>query len=198
MDSSSGLNRGSSVPLWIEKARGFLRGLPLIGPLADCRWSDHSETIKQVIITLLFGTAPFWLGALLFKALSSDEHLTIMGAFWSTVWDGELFMCATSLLAPIFWIALDDPKGVAKFPSRSIMMVVVVLIAVVASVFFAVGLSRTHLQQPFTFHVSVCTFWAAVAVLYLSTVYHTSRLSVPGAFRKQEESFKDEYRRHRG
>jgi hypothetical protein len=186
------------VPLWTEKAKGFLRGLPLIGPLAGCTRSDHAEAIKQVVITLLFGTAPFWLGALLFKALSSDEHITLMMAFWSTVWDGELFMCATSLLAPIFWIALDDPKGVAKFPSRSIMMVAVALIAVVASVFFAVGLSRTHLQQPFTFHVSVYTFWAAVAVLYLSTVYHTSRLNVPGAFRDDEEFFKNAYRRHRG
>lgn len=182
----------------MEKARGLLRGLPLIGPLADCNSSDHAETIKQVIITLLFGTAPFWLGALLFKALSSDGHLTLARAFFSTIWDGGLFMCATSLLGPIFWIALDDPKGVAKFPNRSVMMVAVTLVAVVASVFFAVGLSRTRLQQPFTFHVSVYTFWAAVAVLYLSTVYHTSRLNVPRAFRDEEESFKNAYRRHRG
>jgi hypothetical protein len=181
----------------IDPVRAFLRRVPLLGPLADCHWSDHAETLKQVVITLLFGTAPFWLGALLFKALSTNQDLTLSSAFWSTVWDGELFMCATSLLAPIFWIALDDPKGVAKFPSRSIMMVVVALITFVASVFFAVELSRTHLQQPYTFHVSVYTFCAAVAVLYLSTVYHTSRLNVPEAFREGEASFKDAYRRHR-
>jgi hypothetical protein len=185
------------VPLWMQKTRNFLRRFPLLGPLADCSWSDHAETIKQVAITLLFGTAPFWLGALLFKALSSDQNLTIMSAFWSTVWGGELFMCATSLLAPIFWIALDDPKGVAKFPSRSMMMVAVVLITFVASVFFAEELSHSHLQQPFTFHVSVYTFGAAVAVLYLSTVYHTNRVNVPRAFRDEEQSFQDAYKRHR-
>jgi len=106
-------------------------------------------------------------------------------------------MCATSLLAPIFWIALDDPTGVAKFPNRSVMMVVVVVITIVASVFFAEELSRSHLQQPYTFHVSVVTFWAAVLVLYLSTVYHTNRLNVPEAFRDQEASFRNAFRSHR-
>jgi len=101
------------------------------------------------------------------------------------------------LLAPIFWIALDDPTGVAKFPNRSVMMVVVVVITIVASVFFAEELSRSHLQQPYTFHVSVVTFWAAVLVLYLSTVYHTNRLNVPEAFRDQEASFRNAFRSHR-
>jgi len=77
------------------------------------------------------------------------------------------------------------------------MMVIVVIITFVASVFFAVELSKTHLQQPYTFHVSVITFWAAVAVLYLSTVYHTNRLNAPEAFRAEEASFTDAYRRHR-
>ena len=61
----------------IGRVRSVLRRIPLVGPLADCRWPDPGETFKQVAITVVFGTAPFWLGALLFKGLSDDQTLTL-------------------------------------------------------------------------------------------------------------------------
>jgi hypothetical protein len=174
------------------------RGIPLVGPLVDCTLEDHSETLKQVFITLLLSTAPFWFGALILFATSLHTGLTIKNAFWSTVWDGELFMCATSLLAPIFWMALEDPPGARKFPSRLSHMLIIVLVVALASVFFALGIANNHLKEPFTFHFSVAIFSISVALLYLSTAYHANRLlDAPAVFRQDEADFSAKYRRHR-
>ncbi len=179
------------------RVRAAIRLIPLIGPLANCRAADHIETFKQVFLTLLFATMPFWLGALVIKGMSEDHSLSISKAFWSTVWDGELFMCATSLLAPLFSIALEDPNGVRKFPGRYTHFVLAVVVILIASVFFALGVAKTRLQQPYTFHISVFTFWIAAIVFYLSTVYHTNRSNAPRAFRDHEEEFTNSYKRHR-
>lgn len=161
----------------------------------DCGFEDHVETVKQVVVTLLLATAPFSLGTLILCAILGD-NIDLKSAFWSTVWDGELFMCATSLLAPIFWIALEDPKGARKFPSRQALMILVMVIIAVSCMFFALGIAKSHLKQPFTFHISVWLFAASVIVLYLSTVYHTNRVS-DSALREQEQEFLEQYRRHR-
>ena len=174
----------------------LMRSVPLLGPLVDCGPEDHFETVKQVLVTLLLATAPFTLGAVILCALF-QPHITIRQAFWSTIWDGELFMSATSLLAPIFWIALEDPKGARKFPSRLPLFLIVAVVIAISCIFFALGLAKSHLEQPYTFHTSVVIFWASVAVLYLSTVYHTNRVNTSGALRVQEQEFLDEYRRHR-
>jgi hypothetical protein len=131
-------------------------------------------------------------------ATSIHTGLTIENAFWSTIWDGELFMCATSLLAPIFWMALEDPPGARTFPSRLSHMLIIVLVVALASVFFALGIANNHLKEPFTFHFSVAIFSISVALLYLSTAYHSSRLpNAPAVFREDEADFSAKYRRHR-
>lgn len=175
-----------------------LRRVPLVGPLVDCTFEDHSETIQQVCITLLLSTAPFTLGSLILYATNWHTCLTLPNAFWSTVWDGELFMCSTSLLAPIFWMALKDPAGAQSFPSKLSHMFAVGLIILPASAFFALGLANNRLKEPFTFHLSVWLFWASVVLLYLSTAFHSSRLpNAPEAFRVEEADFTASYRRHR-
>lgn len=175
-----------------------LRRVPLVGPLVDCTVEDHGETLPQVFITLLLSTAPFWLGAVILYATKWHTGLTFGNAFWSTVWDGELFMCSTSLLAPIFWMALKDPAGARSFPSKLSHIIAVLLIVIPASVFFALGLANNGLKEPFTFHLSVWLFWASVVLLYLSTAFHSSRLpDAPAAFRADEADFTANYRRHR-
>ena len=189
---------GSEHQTHLKGIRKRLRKTPLLGPLVECRLRDHGESSKQVFVTLLLSTAPFWLGALILFSTSTSKSITLPEAFWSTIWNGELFMCATSLLAPIFWIALEDPEGARPFPSRLANILLLVLIVALASVFFGLGLANNHLKQPFTFHLSIGIFVAAICLLYLSTVYHTNRLeSAPTAFREDEQAFAQAYRRHR-
>jgi hypothetical protein len=77
-------------------------------------------------------------------------------------------------------------------------MVIIVLVVAFASVFFGLGIANNHLKEPFTFHLSVGIFVVSIALLYLSTVYHSSRLpDAPAAFRDDEADFSAKYRRHR-
>ncbi len=195
-DSVRRQTAASNIPR-LEKFLSFARQVPLLGPLVECRASDHAETFKQVFVTLVLATTPFWLGALV---LFATDHLALpfSKAFFSTVWDGELFMTATGLLAPIFWITAEDPRGAAAFPSRLAHVLITVLLSAVASVFFALGIVNRRLREPFTFHLSIGIFFVASVLLYLSTVYHLRRLpdSVE-AYRTDEEDFAVAYERHR-
>lgn len=189
---------GVKIKAFGVKIKALLRKTPILGPLVDCRLKDHGETLRQIPVTLLLSTAPFWLGALVLYVTRASTTLTLRNAFWSTIWDGELFMCATSLLAPILVFTTDDPNGARKFPSRLSHLVLLFLIIALASVFYGLGLANNHLKEPFTFHLSVWVFWLAAGLLYLSTLYHVNRLpDAPAAFREDEENFTKSYRRHR-
>lgn len=181
-----------------KKWRDAIRPLPLVGPLADCRVRDHVETVREVSVTLVLATMPFWLGALVLYG-TEKSHLDFRAAFYSTIWEGGLFMTATGLLAPLFWITADDPQGARAFPSRLAHVLLTVVLSAVASVFFGLGIVNKELREPFTFHLSVVIFFAAASLLYLGTVYHLRRLpNSAEAFRESETDFVAAYERHRG
>jgi hypothetical protein len=93
-----------------------LRKFPLFGGLIDCGLKDHWEATSQILITLILSTTPIWLATLLLDAMTDGAGYPAMkSAFLSTIANGELFMYCTALLAPMFWIALDDPPGAGAF-----------------------------------------------------------------------------------
>lgn len=181
-----------------QHVRANFRNIPLIGPLADCSLRDHWETTVQMFLILLFSTAPLWLGSLVIFATSTEKHLRFTAAFMCTIDNGQLFMYCTALLAPVVWMALVDPPGARVFPSKLAHIVLVVVIDLISSVFFALIIAAKALVQPFTFRFSVELFAISMFLLYLGTVYHTSRLpDAAEEFKKQEKDFSDEYREHR-
>lgn len=176
-----------------------LRKVPLVGGLVDCGLSDHWDAISQIFITLTLSTTPIWLATLLLFAMADNAgYPTLKSAFHSTIADGELFMYCTALLAPMFWIALDDPPGAGAFPSKRSHMFLIGIIDLIAAGFFALGISGRHLNPQITLRLSTYLFYISLALLYLGTVYHINRMQ-NGAeiFRKEEETFSLRVRRHR-
>jgi len=173
------------------------RQIPLFGPLVDCNARDHAETIGQTLIVLLLSTAPLWLGGLVIYVSNPDNTLTLEAALRRTVVNGELFMYGTALLAPIFWVALVDPPGARVFPSRTIHIFLIVLIEIVASVFFGLTVAGNSLRQPFIFELSLASFVASLVLLYLGTLYHSNRLNAGEAFKQDEQGFAQAYEDHR-
>ena len=179
--------------------RKQFRRLPLLGPVVDCSMKDLVETIYQTFIVLLLSTAPLWLGGLVIFIVSTQDSLTLLAALKQTVDHGQLFMYCTSLLAPMFWVALVDPPGARIFPSKIAHMVLIAVIELIASVCFGLTVAGNHLRQPFTFHLSVFIFTASLILLYLGTAYHSSRLPSPAeAFKRGEDDFSEAYEAHRG
>ena len=184
-----------SNTMW-KNWQSHFRQIPLFGPLVDCNARDHAETLGQTLIILLLSTAPLWLGGMVIYGVSADNALTLGTAFERTVMHGELFMYGTAFLAPIFWVALVDPPGARVFPSRTIHMVLIVLIELVASVFFGLTVAGNPLRPPFIFKLSVAIFLVSLVLLYLGTLYHSNRLNAAEAFKQDEKEFSKAYEEH--
>jgi hypothetical protein len=181
--------------MWLNR----LRKLPLLGGLVDCDLGDHWEALCQTFVILVLSMAPVWLGALVIYDVGSPVGVS---AFWqalySTVAKGELFMYSTAVLAPICWIALVDPPRAKVFPNRVAHMLLVIVIDLIAAVFFGLGLAGQKLHEMFTFRLSFWMFVLSIMLLYLGTVYHISIFTDPaGEFSRQEGAFSDAVREHR-
>jgi hypothetical protein len=179
--------------------RDYVRAVPLFGGLIDCDGRDHWESLGQTFVILLLSTTPIWLATLVVFGTGTEMgSAAFQVALYSTITKGELFMYCTALLAPIFWIALVDPPGSRVFPSKVSHMVLIGIIDVIAAVFFGLTVAGKQLNESFTFKLSIWMFLSSVILLYLGTVYHTSRMpDATGEFRKQEEDFSAAYREHR-
>jgi hypothetical protein len=178
-----------------EAVLNKIREIPLLGPLADCDGSNHWESLGQTFITLLLSTTPIWLATIVIFGTGTElTYAAFWTALYSTITNGQLFMYCTALLAPIFWIALVDFPGARVFPSKVSHMLLIVIIDLIAAVFFGLTLAGKQVNPVFNFRLSTYMFAASVVLLYLGTVYHASRLpDVVGEFKKEENTFSDTY-----
>lgn len=169
-----------------------------MGALVDCTWADHWESLRQLTLIVCLSTTPIWLGALIVYA--KGEHLelwALRSAFSSMVANGELFMYCTALLAPVFWMALFDPPGARAFPSKVPHMFLITIIDLIAAVFFGLIAAKNNVNQHFVLRASAMLFVLSLLLLYLGTVYHTSRLPDPSReFKKQEDDFSSALEKH--
>lgn len=179
--------------------RDYAREVPLLGPLVDCDFRDHWQSLGQTAVVLVLSTAPIWLAAIVVFSTGTEISLAAFkSSLYGTVSRGELFMYCTALLAPMFWIALVDPPRARVFPSKVSHMLLIGIIDIIAAVLFGLGVAGNQLNQHFTFPLSIWMFIVSVILLYLGTVYHNSRLpDATTEFRKQEEEFTTEVREHR-
>jgi hypothetical protein len=187
------------VSMTANEFRDYVREVPLLGGLVDCDASDHWEALGQTFVVVLFSTAPIWLATLIVYGSGSRlAYADLRAAVHGSVANGELFMYCTALLAPIFWVALVDLPGVRAFPSKISHMVLMAVIDLAAAVFFGLSSAGKHLNDLFTFRASTSMFIFSVALLYLGTVYHVSRVAeATTEFKRQETDFTDEMREHR-
>ena len=183
----------------MQPKRTYARAVPLFGGLVDCTWQDHWQSLKQTFVIVLLSTAPIWLGALIVYAEGLNLGVAAyMAALQSTVKNGELLMYSTALLAPVFWMALVDPPGAHVFPSKVSHMVLIGIIDLVAGAFFGLITAHQTLNQYFISILSRWMFFVSLLLLYLGTVYHSSRLpSIPQEFKRQEDTFSAAYGEHR-
>lgn len=180
--------------------RNHLRWFPLLGGLVDCSVDDHRESIGQMVVITALSTSPLWLASLM--VFGSGASLN-MAAFWGALQDpishGELYMYCTTLLAPIFWIALVEPRGARReFPSRVSHMFLIAIIDLISAMCFGALISGRIMNHRFTLLMSISLFAFSLALLYIGTVYHIHQVPmVRDSLTAQERQFSDELRRHR-
>jgi hypothetical protein len=179
-----------------EDLLNILREVPIFGGLIDCDGRDHWESLGQSTVLFVLSVMPIWLGTLIVYATGpATGSVGFKLAFVSTISRGELFMYSTAFLAPIFWIALTDRPNMRVFPGKVSHIVLMVIISVIAAVFFGLLTAGDKLNQDFTFALSVVMFFTSLILLYLGILYHESRIEdAPAIMKKDEGTFSAEFR----
>lgn len=182
----------------LEDLKNITREVPVVGGLVDCGVRDHWESLGQTSVLFILSSMPIWLGTLIVYAMDKTGCLGVRAAFSSTINGGELFMYSTAFLAPVFWIALTDRPGTRVFPGKVSHIVLMVIISVIAAVFFGLLTAGDKLNPTFTLRLSFVMFFTSLVLLYLGILYHENLVRNPGAeMKKDEEKFSAEYREHR-
>ena len=183
-----------------EEFRGYAKEFPILGGLIVCDGRDHWNALGQMTVLFVLSTMPIWLGTLIVYATGVFTGYLGAGlAVHSTIARGELFMYATAFLAPVFWIALTDRPGQDRFPSKLSHIVVMVVILVIAAVFFGLETAGNKLNQKFTLGLANITFVASSALLYLGILYHEhrDRRDAANKMKQDEQDFTAKFREHK-
>jgi hypothetical protein len=187
------------VNMTAESFKDYARETPILGGLVDCDGREHWEALGQTTVLFLLSAMPIWLGTLIVYATGEmTGPLGLTKAFFSTITRGELFMYSTAFLAPIFWIALADRPRIPVFPGKVSHIVLMVIISVIAAVFFGLETAGNRLNQGFTLKLSGVMFFTSLVLLYLGILYHEHRIKDGASLMKEEEqAFSAKYREHR-
>lgn len=183
--------------------------VPLLGHLAYCSRQNHADTLKEFAVTVIFGTATFWVTALFLKAFTVNSALSFPEVVKTTMNTGQLFIYAVGMLGPILFIALDEPPNAKKFPGRMSHVLFLILLAVVAAGFYAIQLfakspnqsNAALLDTDFLFGASLTIATLVLIIRYLTTVYRKSTLSFDPETEMKDPvaDFADDFaNRHRG
>lgn len=162
-----------------DALRRFGRALPLLGPLGECTRKNHQDAFKEFAVTVLFGTATFWVTALFMRVVATNQKQGYLDLLYKTVESGQLFIFAVGMLGPILLAAADDPAKNKKFPGRISHMTFLVVIGVLAAGFYAIQLIARDLPSigvdtKFLFFMSVSISVAILVLRYLTMVYRKS------------------------
>lgn len=162
------------------RIRATLKPIPVIGPLAHCSVKHHQAALKEFATAMLFGTATFWLTAVLLKGFHAHKDLGYGDTFVMTINQGQLFIFAVSLLGPIVLTTADDPEKSNKFPGRLSHLSVLMILSIAASSFYAFELASRQPQaaelfnKAFLFNASLAIALTVVVMRYLTIVYRKS------------------------
>lgn len=157
--------------------------IPILGPLVYCSRKNHADTLKELLVTLLFSTTTFWTTVVFLKAYTSNSGVPVFELFRQTVSAGQLFIFSVTFLGPVYLIAGEDPENAKVFPNRGVHLVVLFPIALLAGGLYAIQFgARTSqgshlLDDGYLLHASIYIAALAVVLRYLTVVYRKSTIS---------------------
>lgn len=170
---------------------------PVFGGLINCNGRDFWEALKEVFVVVFFSLSPIWLWVFYMSIAKASADLRWFDILADTVSHGELFLYCTSLLAPIFYIALADRQTTGTFPSKLSHIVIVVIIIILSAVFFLMDRKGEPLNQQHVFTISIILYLCSVVLIYIAKVYENNIISPSARFRHEEEEFVEQYKEHR-
>lgn len=188
----------------VQSVRHGFSHVPVFGPLVYCKWQDHKAAIKEMSTIMLFATAAFWLTSLILMGAEAARSLGYFHVLFTTVNRGELFIFTVGFIGPILLHTSEDKTDEREFPGRHWHLLALMLIGLVASAYHSqiksAQLTDTLVQSDldYWFHVSLGLAVVVVVLRYLAMVYRKSTFSPRTEIKAKEESFLNDYAKHRG
>jgi hypothetical protein len=151
----------------------------LYGAIRKCRWAHWWSAFSETVITLIFMLFPIWVPLIAFP-MFGNNNLSTTEVLFNQVKNGELYIMAASLLAPLYYFTFPQARGgngsVRLFPSQQVL----VLIFIGTICFAVLAIAAAKLQAAGTgiprgmIGVSVALFAFCSATFYLSLAVRNS------------------------
>ena len=181
-----------------ESIKSFIRMIPIFSGLPDVRKVDHWEALKEFTANLIGSTMPLWVGTFVVLVLSKGVIGSYCEAFRGNINNGELFIYATSTLAPIYYMSLVDPPRARQFPTKLSHIITVSIIMVLSAVAFGLERAGQKLNNEFAYHSSIIFFILSLLLVYLATVYKNARFDLTEEeLQEPERKFSKSFQDHR-
>lgn len=173
--------------------------IPIFTDLLNTDIQDHIEAIKEFLITILISTSPITGGAFLFQLTSKDgASASFLTNLENMLQNGELFIYATTLLAPVIYLALKERDEGRIFPSKIAHIIIVIIVTFLSSMTFTLQRTNSYINTEFAFDASVYIYIIALLITYVAIVFNNNLY--PNAAKKwktDEQDYVDAVRKHR-
>lgn len=181
----------------LNRAKKLIGAFPLIGGLTYCEWGDHWNAMKEFTTTILWAFMPIWLGAFVAYVMDMTSDPSYLSKLHDALKNGELYIYASSLLAPVFYMALDENKNMRSFYGKLAHMIFVGFIIVISAVLFLMKRLNVIYNEPVVVKVSYSLMCVSAAIYYIAIVYNNNRRNPSSQMRHDEDEYVAEYSDHR-
>lgn len=147
--------------------------IPLIGALPDTSVTDRREAFWELVFSQIISSMPIILGVLFFSWPNVSIERCIDGLFYLTR-GGELFIYASSTLAPVIYIVTRDRETPRGFPSKNLYIALVLLGAILSAGIYALQRMKGNFLPDNMILISIGLFFGAMVLLYLALVYNNA------------------------
>ena len=181
----------------LNRLQKSLGSFPLVGGLMYCQWSDHWDAIKEFSTTLFWAFMPIWLGAFVVYVVDVTGKISYTASLHEALVNGELYIYSSSLLAPVFYMALDEKHSIRSFNSKLAHMIFVGAIIVLSAALFSISRIGVAYNKPLAFKISCWLVFFAVSIYYIAIVYSNNRRNPAAQMRHDENEYVEDYSKHR-
>lgn len=145
----------------------------LYGQLRKCRFGHWWLAFSEVFITLFFGLMPLWVPLIAFP-MAGQNSITVNDIVWDQVKNGELYIIASSLLAPIYYFTFlryGRDGGSSPFPSQQVLILIFICTLILA-VIAIVASKVTNGGQPIPEHMVRLSLYLLIGctIIFLLTL----------------------------
>lgn len=182
--------------LWATAKKCLMR-VPLLGNLVSCSKESHVSSLQEVGTNLFWSVMPIWLSSFVILISKTSSDKSAYSLLIANIGNGELFLYASSILAPVFYMVLKERKDKKQYPSRLSQMQFVWIIMLLSAVVFVFQRINYPLDLSYVFWISILFFASSVILLYIATVYNNNLLNPPEIMSANQNEFVDRFNHRR-